>query len=270
MASGIENYRNEAAWLLCSLLNIDRPRLLAYPDMTVGEDAAKIYIQYIERRAAREPLQYIMGTQEFAGMEIAVNPWVLIPRPETELLVLAALVTAKQFSKPNVLDLCTGSGAIGLAIARRLSEAVVTCTDISEQAAKTAEMNAQRLGLKDRVEVLAGDLFEPVKGRRFDIIVCNPPYIPQAQIPLLQPEVNKYEPIIALSGGADGLDFYKRILDSVADYLNNEGCLIFEVGKGQAESVADMMGRRFNKIETITDDNGIERVVTGKLKVGLC
>jgi release factor glutamine methyltransferase len=251
-------------------MNIDRSELIAYADIQVNAGVADKYSEYIERRSKREPLQYILGTQEFMGIEFAVNPSVFIPRPESELLVWASAEAAKSHIKHHVLDLCTGSGAIGLAIARRLENAVVTCTDISEAAVKTARANARRLGLMDRAEVLTGDLFEPVKGRRFDIIACNPPYIPDAQIPLLQPEVYKYEPVTALSGGADGLDFYRRILSSVEGYLNEGGCLIFEVGANQAENVADMMGALFGQIETIADDNGMERVLTGKLKVDLC
>ncbi|RME66818.1 MAG: peptide chain release factor N(5)-glutamine methyltransferase [Nitrospirae bacterium] len=185
-----------------------------------------------------------------------------IPRQETETLVDVALELLKVRQKPLVLDLCTGTGAIGLTIAREVPTSYVVCTDIDPKALRLARKNAKTLGVEDRVSFYLSDLFEGLPEVSFDVILCNPPYIPSGLIKGLQPEITIYEPQRALDGGPDGLDFYRRILGSARDFLKPEGYLIFELGIDQNAKVCEIaksMG--YNHLRTERDLGGVERVV---------
>jgi release factor glutamine methyltransferase len=215
------------------------------------------------RRAKREPLQYILGSQEFMGLDFQVSPAVLIPRHDTEVLVTEA--AKRGCGSRSILDIGTGSGCVAIALAKALPEAQVLSVDISGEALAVARDNAQRNGVS--VEFVEGSLLEPFTGRRFDMIVSNPPYIPAADLDTLQQEVRGYEPLSALDGGADGLDFYRRITQAAPDYLNPGGWLLFEVGAGQAPQVLELLGAGGLGKEsfTVLDPAGIERVVGGRL-----
>ena len=212
----------------------------------------------LSRRIAGEPLQYILGKAWWMGLCLRVDERVLIPRQDTETLAELALQFLRPIPSPRVLDLCTGSGAIGLCIAHDRSDARVTLADISSEALEVARENARLLGAQ--VETAQGDLFAPLAGREFDLIACNPPYIPTGEIGGLQAEVQK-EPRLALDGGADGLDFYRRIADEAPRYLAGGGYLLLEVGIGQAEAVVALVGG-----EAVRDLNGVERVVWTRRK----
>ena len=212
----------------------------------------------LSRRIAGEPLQYILGKAWWMGLCLRVDERVLIPRQDTETLAELALQFLRPIPSPRVLDLCTGSGAIGLCIAHDRSDARVTLADISSEALEVARENARLLGTQ--VETMQGDLFAPLAGREFDLIACNPPYIPTGEIGGLQAEVQK-EPRLALDGGADGLDFYRRIAEEAPRYLAGGGYLLLEVGIGQAEAVVALVGG-----EAVRDLNGVERVVWTRRK----
>ena len=237
----------------------------------------------LERRQKGEPLQYIIGSVDFFGLDLRVGPGVLVPRPETELLVEEAIRTIGR--KPpgvtgeahgaestentlrlpprslRILDLCTGSGCIGLALAKAFPEARVVGTDISEQALAYAGVNARINGIGNAT-FLKGDLFEPVKGRTFDLIVANPPYIRSGEIDALQPEIKGWEPLEALDGGRDGLRFYREILSCASEYLVRGGSLIMELGQGEAGDVLKVAERScMPGASVLRDYSGIERVL---------
>lgn len=215
----------------------------------------------LARRAAREPVAYILGHREFYSLEFEVTPGVLIPRPETETLVDAALEFVTQRPRARVLDSGAGSGAIAIAIAVNAPRVSVTGVDISPQAIEVARRNAVRNGCTDRVEFASADLF-PAGSGKFDLVVSNPPYIPDLAIDALDPEVGFYEPRCALDGGADGLSFYRRIAAEARGYLARDGAVMVEVGAGQACEVEGMFrAAGFGKIDAMRDLAGIERVV---------
>jgi release factor glutamine methyltransferase len=214
------------------------------------------------------PIQYIIGHTEFCGFDIAVNKDVLIPRPETELLVQAVLDLSYTLQPTshnlNILDLCTGSGNIAIALTKGISDCRIVASDISQDALEVARSNAGRHGLSYRIEFIQSDLFLNIKDK-FDIIVSNPPYIAQFEFETLQKEVLK-EPILALDGGEDGLDFYRKIVRSAPDHLRPGGHILFEIGFGQASEIQKIIeaGGHFKIAEIRKDFNDIDRVVITK------
>jgi len=263
---GVENPRLEAEWMLCEALSLDRVGLYLNFDKPLSDHELAAYRSMVVRRAKREPLQYILGSQEFMGLDFQVSPAVLIPRHDTEVLVTEA--AKRGCGSRSILDIGTGSGCVAIALAKALPEAQVLSVDISGEALAVARDNAQRIGVS--VEFVQGSLLEPFTGRRFDMIVSNPPYIPAADLDTLQQEVRGYEPLSALDGGADGLDFYRRITQAAPAYLNPGGWLLFEVGAGQAPQVLEFLGAGGlgNESFTALDPAGIERVVGGRLASG--
>lgn len=259
-SKGVENARLEAEWLLCATTGLDRVGLYLNFERPLNETELSAYRNMVARRGRREPLQHILGTQEFFGLEFEVSPQVLIPRHDTETLVTAALEAAPDAIR--VLDVGTGSGCIAIAIARHLPDAHVTAVDISAAALDVAKRNASRNGVQ--VEFLLGSLLDPVPGRTFDLIVSNPPYIPSEEIAGLEPEVKHGDPRQALDGGEDGLDIYRRLIPAASGHLAPGGWLLVEVGAGQAADVAGLFaGAGFGVIRVLTDPGGIERVVGG-------
>ncbi|GFE62548.1 peptide chain release factor N(5)-glutamine methyltransferase [Geobacter sp. AOG2] len=263
-AKGIENARLEAEWLLCAATGLDRVGLYLNFDKPMSDNELASFRAMVARRARREPLQHILGTQEFYGLEFEVSPDVLVPRHDTEPLIAEAL--AHRPDARSVLDIGTGSGCIAVALARHLPDAAVTATDISTAALAVARRNAERNGAA--VEFLAGSLLEPVAGRRFDLIVSNPPYIPTADIDGLEPEVRDFDPRGALDGGADGLDAYRALVPAAPEYLNPSGWLLVEVGIGQAPAVVELFQKTTDYDQPVTarDPGGIERVVGARRK----
>ncbi|GFO59068.1 release factor glutamine methyltransferase [Geomonas silvestris] len=260
---GVENPRLEAEWLLCEALSLDRVGLYLNFDKPLSDAELAVYKAMVVRRAKREPLQYILGTQEFMGLEFQVTPAVLIPRHDTEVLVSEAIRRAAGVK--TLLDIGTGSGCVAIVLAKELPEAEVATVDISPEAIEVARGNAERNAAS--VHFFQGSLFEPFAGRRFDMIVSNPPYIRKDELDTLQPEVRGFEPMSALDGGADGLDFYRAIVAGAPEHLNPGGRLLFEVGAGQAPDVLALLQQGGFAAETFTaaDPAGIERVVGGRL-----
>ncbi len=264
LSKGIENARLEAEWLLCSVMALDRVGLYLQYDKPLSDSELALYRELIARRGRREPLQHLLGSQEFYGLDFEVSPDVLIPRHDTEVLVSEAL--ARQPGARSVLDIGTGSGCIAIALQKQLSQSTVTATDISGAALAVARRNASRLG--SSIEFLPGSLFLPVSGRRFDLIVSNPPYIPTVDIAALEPEVRDYDPRAALDGGSDGLDIYRVLIPSAAEYLNPEGWLLVEIGIDQANDIEHLFrcSGCYNEPIIARDPGGIERVVGAQLK----
>ncbi|MFA5389572.1 MAG: peptide chain release factor N(5)-glutamine methyltransferase [Candidatus Omnitrophota bacterium] len=235
-------------------------------DLKVDRTIEGLYDSLISRRLGGEPVQYITGHAEFRGMDFIVTKDTLIPRPETEILVDEIYNCKGRFqAAPRILDLCTGSGNIAVSLARLVPDAEIAATDISGAALKVAERNAERHNVKDRISFYKGDIFNALmfaKNPKFDIIVCNPPYIREAEIPSLQKEVQR-EPCAALNGGKDGLDFYRIIAKESRKYLKGSGAILVEIGFGQARAVEDIFSQYniFGIYKIIKDFSGIERVM---------
>jgi release factor glutamine methyltransferase len=260
---GVENPRLEAEWMLCDALHLDRVGLYLNFDRPLDDAELATFRSMVARRGKREPLQYILGTQEFMGLEFEVTPAVLIPRHDTEVLVSEAVQRAGDAR--SILDIGTGSGCVAVALAKSLPDAEISTVDVSAEAIAVARGNAEKNEVT--VQFHQGSLFEPFHGRRFEMIVSNPPYIPAADIATLQQEVRGFEPMGALDGGADGLDFYRRITSAAPDHLTPEGWLLFEVGIGQAPQVLGLLHDNGFSVDSFTalDPAGIERVVGGRL-----
>lgn len=261
---GVENARREAEWMLCAATGLDRMGLYLNFEKPLNEVELATYRTMIARRGKREPLQHILGTEEFFGLDFEVTPDVLIPRHDSETLVQEAL--SRRPNARAVLDIGTGSGCLAIALAKNLPDAAVTAVDISEAALTVAERNAERNRV--RVRFLHGSLLEPVRGELFDLIVSNPPYIPTDAISSLEPEVRDFDPLSALDGGDDGLDFYRKLIPAAAAHFAVAGWLLVEVGAGQAPDVARIFKENGNYGETViaTDPGGIERVVGASLR----
>ncbi|MBQ3611580.1 MAG: peptide chain release factor N(5)-glutamine methyltransferase [Firmicutes bacterium] len=270
----------DAEELYCFLTGMDKVALFLRANEEVDPETEKKYFELIARRAERIPLQHITGTQEFMGHTFKVSPDVLIPRQDTETLVEEAARTIQNTPKEKltfmeklrgvkeweVLDLCCGSGAIGISLAKICSNIKVTASDISSAAIKVATENADNLRAK--IKFVEGDMFAPHAGKKFDMIVSNPPYIRTAMISILQEEVKTHEPLGALDGGRDGLEFYKIIVDQAADYLKPGGFLMLEIGHDQGEDLRKMLkdDGRYTPAEVIKDLPGKDRVVKCKLR----
>jgi len=236
----IDSPKIKARLLLQYVLNKKREQLIIYDEEQITPSQERAYMLNLEKLVKGIPLQHITNTQEFMKMNFFVNDNVLIPRPDTEILVEEVIKIGKQKNKPTILDLCTGSGAIAVSLAKYLPEAKVYASDISEKALEVAEINAENNDVKDRIEFIKSDLFEQMEGMKFDIIVSNPPYIKTEVIKSLDKEVQK-EPIIALDGGEDGLDFYRDIVEEAYHHLKLESYLCLEIGYDQKEEVIEII-----------------------------
>jgi len=232
--AGIAGARLEAQLLLAHVLKCSRVQLYTGFDKPLAEPELAGYRDLIKRRLAGEPVAYLLGEHEFWGLPFAVDASVLVPRPDTETVIEVVKSVAPAASR--VLDLCTGSGAIAVSLAKELPAASVVATELSPEAAAIAKINAERNTVADRVEVRVGDLWAPVAGEQFDLIVSNPPYIASEVIATLSAEVRR-EPRMALDGGRDGLVFYDRICAGVAEHLAPGGWLVVEHGFDQADAV---------------------------------
>jgi release factor glutamine methyltransferase len=238
---GVDAPRLTSELLLAHVLATSRVRLYTELDRPLEPGELARYRQLIERRLGGEPTQYLTGTREFYGRPFRVDPRVLIPRPETELLVEAVLRTLPQTGEFRVLDLCTGSGCVAVTVAAERPAVRVVATDLSEDACAVARSNAQALGVADRVEVRAGELFAAVAGDPpFDVVVSNPPYVPRGEIPGLSREVRR-EPVQALDGGEDGLEVIRRIAAGAGAHLSPGGLLALEIGDGQGSRVCSLL-----------------------------
>ncbi len=259
MSAGV-NDKSEADWLIATILGKNRAEIKLVS--TVTEKQYEEILKATARRAKGESLDNIFGYTEFFGLRFDVNKKVLTPRMETEILVENVIKLAKNFKKPTILDVGTGSGAIAVAVAKNC-DAFVTAVDISKPALAVAEQNAKKNDAK--VEFLHSNLFDGLKRKRkFDIIVSNPPYIRSDAIKKLDRNVRECDPLLALDGGEDGLDFYRQIVPAALKRLTNGGFLLFEIGKGQAPAVRKIMRENgFEDLKTIKDYNKIERIIIG-------
>lgn len=258
---GIADPLVDASLLLSHVTS--RPPLMLRADSfsELPHDQLAAFHALLDRRLAHEPLQYILGTVEFMGLTLSVTPDALIPRYDTEILCEEAL--RRIAGDLRVLDLCTGTGAIALTIKKHAPQCRVFASDISDKALQLAEKNAQNNALT--VNFRLGDLLAPFENESFDMIVSNPPYISAADMQELSPEV-LLEPHLALHGGTDGLDFYRRIVADAPRHLVPGGWLLFEIGCDQAQDVSALMEKDFEKIQVIKDLSGLDRVVLGKKK----
>jgi release factor glutamine methyltransferase len=265
--AGIDSADLDAGLLLAAAAGVERARLLS-GSLSVDQECILRFHRLIDRRAAREPIAYILGRKEFYGLDFEVSRDVLVPRPETELLVETALKVLRARPRSRVLDIGTGCGAIAVAIAVNAVEAEVTATDVSASALELARRNARHHRCDLRIDFCCADLFvaPSCSHHKYDLIVSNPPYVRAEDLARLDPEVARYEPAIALLGGRDGLDFYRRMTVEIASYLCTGGEVIVEVGAGQAAEVAGLLeagGCRV--VETLRDLAGHERVVHARL-----
>jgi release factor glutamine methyltransferase len=264
-AAGVEDSRLDAELLLGEATGWRRANLVADPGAEVPPAAGRRFGELVRRRLRREPVAYILGRRGFRNLELAVDRRVLIPRPETELLVELAV----ELNPARVLDVGTGSGAIALAVADELPGCAVTATDASPGALEVARANAERLGLSARVRFVEGTL--PEDGAAFDLVLANLPYVAERDWPTLQPEVTQWEPGEALFAGPDGLDAYRAFIPECGRAFQPQGCksstaVAVEVGEGQAEAVCALMrGAGFGAVEVRRDLAGIERVVVGRV-----
>ena len=261
--AGIAEAKLDARLLLEFACGTDHNTLLAHPEREVSESEAKEYEEFLNRRSKREPLAYIIGKWDFMGLSFAVNKNVLIPEQDTEVLVEEAMRFLEDGFR--ILDLCTGSGCIALSLLNYSNNTTAVGTDVSEEALSVAKENAKDLSLSERALMVKTDLFPEMDddGSKFDLIVSNPPYIRSDVIETLAPEVKDYEPRLALDGDADGLVFYRRIIDEAPKYLFSNGYLIMEIGYDQAFEVTELLEKAgcYHDIEVIKDYAGNDRVV---------
>ena len=267
--AGVANARLDAEVLLRDVLGIEQTELSLSMDEALCATAIREFHHRLLRRAAREPVAYITGRKEFWSLDVVVTPAVLIPRPETELLVELALKLSTRSSGASprkILDLGTGSGAIAVSLAKEWPQARICAVDISSAAIEIARLNGQRHGVEERIEFFCGDLFGPVADERegFDLIVANPPYIRSGDFAGLAPEIQKWEPVTALDGGADGLLYYRRIVAGAGNYLKGGGSILLELGDGMGEAVAQLIADTggFEPAQVYRDYAGKERVIT--------
>ena len=271
----IENPRLNAELLLSHSLNLSREGLYVRLHSQIGDEAKEVFERLIKRRIAGEPLQYILGHQEFWSIDFKVDPSVLIPRPETELLVeqTLSILSETPFNRPLlVLEIGTGSGAVAISLAKEARNIILVATDISRDALMLARENAESSGVLLQIQFVHGNLFDPFRLLKergpFDLILSNPPYIICSEIEGLAKEVKDHEPVIALNGGEDGLGFYRGIISQGPFYLKKGGWLLLEVGQAQAEKVSELIEKRgdFLGPQRLQDLSGIERVVKAQRK----
>ena len=268
--AGIPTPRLDAEILLACCLDCDRIDFIKNPKAPVDEKTLAIFQRLAARRLAWEPVAYITGRKEFWSFVLEVNSSVLIPRPDTEVLVEEALNVYRQLglAKIRILDIGTGSGAVALALACEIPAARLTATDISAAALATARRNARNLQLEQQIEFLQGDLLEPVDGF-FDIIVSNPPYIAEEEYDKLPAGVKNYEPAAALRAGIGGLDFYRKIVAAALGYLKNNGWLLLETGSNQSTQIVDIFDSsgQYSDISIRNDYAGLPRVIKARRKI---
>jgi len=265
----IEAPRLTAEMLISFALGMKRIELYMHFDKVLEPDTLSTLRELVKRCAENEPVQYIVGSCEFYSLTLKVSPECLIPRPETELLVARAIEFLRtRKNAQTVCDLCTGSGCIAVAIAKNFKNAKIFATDICDKALTIAAENVNRYNLADKIELLCGDLFEPVirqiDAEQFDLITANPPYVTTEQMKQLDDNVKKYEPNIALHGGDDGLDIYRRIIDQTDANLKPGGALIMEIGYTQGPDIKQLLQARniFTEIKIEKDFNKNDRIVT--------
>jgi release factor glutamine methyltransferase len=262
---GVESPRLSAELMLGRVLSLGRLQLYLHFDQPLKPDELAAFKQLLLRRRSHEPMAYIMGSREFYGLEIMVGPGVLVPRPETEHLVEEGLKAIQAIERPRVLDLCTGSGCVALALAQERKDAQVVGVDISKQALTFAQGSADKLELGQHVQWLVGDLYDPLAaaGGFFNLITANPPYVREDEWQGLSAGVREFEPRQALVSGDSGLEVIGQIIAGSRAFLKPFGALLLEVGAGQSETVLNLASEIgiFEKLSVVKDLAGVERVV---------
>ncbi|MEX0828914.1 MAG: peptide chain release factor N(5)-glutamine methyltransferase [Nitrospirales bacterium] len=265
--AGIANAKREALWIIEEALGLNRLQIHAYGEDLLDTEHYQRAHSLIERRAGQEPLQYVLGSQEFCGLNMMVNPGVLIPRPESELLVEEAIALLGAHWQPVILDVGTGSGCLAICMARALPRARVIASDRSLSALQVARANALNHGMDSRIFWLAGDLLAPLLSSglagKVTAIIANLPYISHDEWERLSPDVKDFEPRLALDGGPDGLDVYRRLLEEAPNVLASEGRLLMEIGIGQADRLCQEVAASasFEVINVQPDSQGIPRMI---------
>lgn len=258
---GIDRPRLTIELLLCHVLQLRRVQLYTDFERPLGKDELATLRSMVIRRVEHEPLQYIVGTADFYGRAFIVTPDVLIPRPETELIVDRVVRHGKDRGSLRCLDIGTGSGCIPITCAIQLPASQWLATDVSTAALEVARRNAEHFGVQDRVTFLRHDVLEQTLPGRFDIITMNPPYIAKADVATLDAEVRDYEPHRALTDDSDGLSFYRRIASILSEHLHDDGVLFMEIGFGQADDVRRLMTEGGWQVDVIDDLSSIPRIV---------
>jgi release factor glutamine methyltransferase len=254
--------RRESALLLSLALKRDRAYLIAHPEIELSYGDEQAFRKYIERRAGHEPFQYIANQQEFFGLDFRVTPDVLIPRPETEILVEKAIATIKGVPSPRFCEIGVGSGCISVTILKIVEAARGLATDISRPTIEIARLNAEKHGVADRLRLQVSDVFESVEPEGFNLVASNPPYVPARDISTLQPEVRDFEPVTALTDGSDGLSIVERLVRESPRYLKSGGSLLIEIGFNQGEAVSRMFSPdTWETVELLPDLQDIPRIV---------
>ncbi len=268
--AGIDSYRIDCELLLEKIIEKDRLFIILNRDYKVSNEEAKEYYRLVNLRKDKMPIKYMLGKCEFMGLEFYIKKGVLIPRPDTEILVECAINHVKEDGLKNICDLCCGSGIIGISIAKFTECDKVKCADISDIAYEVTSGNIKKFKLENRVEVVKSDLLQHFinSGEKFDMIASNPPYIKDEVISTLMEDVKDYEPYEALSGGQDGLDFYRKITIQSLKLLSNGGVLIFEIGHDQKNAVSSILKENnFTNIICIKDLAGRDRVIKAKMEI---
>lgn len=245
----IDGPKNKARAILQHTLKKSKEYTIIYDKNEVTKEERDNFVKNIKRLISGEPLQYITGVQEFMKLNFIVNKDVLIPQPDTEILVEEVIKIANKMENPIILDLCTGSGAIAVSLAKNVPNAKIIATDISKKALEIAKYNAKLNGVLNSIDFIESNLFNKIKNIKFDVIVSNPPYIATNEIQKLPKDVRQ-EPVIALDGGKDGLDFYRKIYDKGNEFLNRQGYICVEIGYNQRESVKRIIEKKQRYVET--------------------
>ena len=264
----IDTYMLDAQLLLQKVLKKDKLFIILNRNETLSKDEEEEFLKLINLRKDKMPVKYILGECEFMGLNFYVKEGVLIPRADTEILVEEVIKEIKENNYNRICDVCCGSGAIGVSIGKYIENSAVDCYDISDIAIEVTGKNIEGFSLKDRVTVEKSDLLTVAikQNKKFDVIVSNPPYIKEEVIPTLMEDVKDYEPYIALCGGIDGLDFYRKITNQSLEILENNGLLAFEIGYDQGEAVKELLIENgFTDVRVINDLAGLNRVVIGKI-----
>lgn len=256
----------EAQILLGHVLSKDSLYIKTHPDMHIDAQYEKQAYSLCKRRAKGEPVAYITGIKEFMSLEFEVCPAVLIPRPDTEIIT-EYIIEKYSDSKIAILDLCTGSGAISVSLAKYMKNAYITATDISPDAIEVAKRNAKRNQVEGKIDFFIKDALSDYDfNNKFDVVVSNPPYIESSCIQSLMRDVSEFEPKLALDGGEDGLIFYKKTVNNIKKILKRGGELVFEIGYNQGKAVSSIMEENFSFVNIAKDLAGLDRMVTGQLK----
>jgi release factor glutamine methyltransferase len=268
---GVDSPRLSAEILLSSVLGLKRIELYTQFEKIITEEQLTRLHDLVERAGKHEPIAYLAGKTGFYSLELDITADCMIPRPETELLVERAIEFLRtRNGKQFVCDLCTGSGCIAVAIARNYPDCQIIATDISDAALSVAAKNDEKHGLKERIKLLCGDLFDPIMPQldveKFDLIVCNPPYVSTAEFEKLGKNVKDYEPKLALFAGDDGLDIYRKIIERVGEFLKPDAALMLEIGYNQGQNVREFLEqvRIFAEITIEKDFNGNDRMIIAK------